>query len=247
MRRYEHRVYAFASQFCANAADAREVAQDTFVKVAGNLHRFDPGREFAPWLFTIARRTWIDRRRSAPPEPAGKPLPEPADERHPGECLAEQDDRRQLWQLARRCLTDNQFQALWFRYAGEMEVPQIARVLGKTRVHVKVLLFRARQILGERLNPGTTLAAALPEARERNIAHARADALPPSPGVGGASANRLEACPTLSDAAANVEMNGCSLSRDALKRNTCKAPSANSSPLQIQELPPKSKSMVKML
>lgn len=92
-------------------------------------------------------------------------MPEAVEEINPADLFAQQEDRQILWQLARQCLTENQFQALWLRYAEDMEVRQIAQVLGKTRVHVKVLLFRARQILGQQLNPAPTLAQAIPAAK----------------------------------------------------------------------------------
>jgi RNA polymerase sigma-70 factor (ECF subfamily) len=44
-----------------------------------------------------------------------------------------------------------QFQALWLRYAEDLRVEEIARVLRKTQTHVKVLLFRARTFLGHEL------------------------------------------------------------------------------------------------
>ena len=161
--RYEHRVHAFVAQFCGNATDAREITQESFVTAYQKLRHFDARREFAPWLFTIARRKCIDRHRAAPPL-AEDSLPELPDENDPAELLARQEDRQHLWRLARVCLPENQYRALWLRYAEDMDVALIAQVLGKTRVHVKVLLFRARQILGRRLNPGQTLAQAIPAA-----------------------------------------------------------------------------------
>jgi len=159
--RYEHRVYAFVAQLCRNETDAKEITQDTFVKAAQSISRFDSRREFAPWLFTIARHKWIDRRRSAPPV-TEEAVPELPDEDHPGELLARQDERQHLWRLARECLGENQYQALWLFYGWDMDVPQIAEVLGKSRVHVKVLLFRARQTLGRKLRPAAVLARAIP-------------------------------------------------------------------------------------
>ncbi len=167
--RYEHRVHAFARQFCRNATDAREVTQDTFVKASQSMAQFDARREFAPWLFTIARRKCIDRHRAAPP-PLDSTLPEMVDENHPGELLARREDQQQLWQLARRCLTENQYQALWLWYAEDMNVTQIAQVLGKTTVHIKVLMFRARQNLGSRLNPSNTPADAVPNTSTNYLA-----------------------------------------------------------------------------
>lgn len=169
VHRYEHRVHAFATQFCRNADDAREVTQDTFVKAFQSVELFDLHRAFAPWLFTIARRKCIDRHRAARPVPETE-IPEAADDNHPAELLARREDRQELWQLARRCLTDNQFQALWLRYAEDMDVAQVAQVLGKTRIHIKVLLFRAREILGSRLNPNQALAGAIPPASTNYLA-----------------------------------------------------------------------------
>ena len=149
--RYEHRLHAFVARYCHNATDAREVTQDTFVKASQSMKQFDVRREFAPWLFTIARRKCVDRHRAMPPRDDA-PMLELVDNNNPGELLAQHEDRQHIWQLARCCLSENQFQALCLRYLEDMDVSQIAQVLGKTRVHVKVLLFRARQTLGRRLN-----------------------------------------------------------------------------------------------
>ena len=148
--RYEQRIFAFASQFCRNREDAREVTQDTFVKAWQAMSQFDCQRDFAAWLFTIARHKAIDRCRAMPPhsECSGQ---EPTDDRDPGRLLANREEGEQLWRVARRLLADNHYQALWLRYAEDMDLPQIAQVLGKTRVHIKVMLFRARQTLSREL------------------------------------------------------------------------------------------------
>jgi RNA polymerase sigma-70 factor (ECF subfamily) len=46
-----------------NEQDARDVAQDTLIKVIKNLHRYDPTRKFSTWVFGIARNTAIDCQR----------------------------------------------------------------------------------------------------------------------------------------------------------------------------------------
>ena len=150
--RYEHRVHAFVCQFCRHQTDAAELTQDTFVKAFQRLGQFDVNRDFAAWLFTIARRQCIDRHRSRIPR-ADDSVLEPVDHEDPAELISRREDGEALWQLARKHLGHHQFQALWLHYAGEMDVASIAQVMGKTRVHVKVLLFRARQILGRQLKP----------------------------------------------------------------------------------------------
>lgn len=151
--RYEGRIYGFVVNACRNVADAREVTQDTFVRAFQAIGQFDCGRGFGPWLFTIARRKCIDHHRAAPPA-ADEPMPELADHNDPSELLARREERQGLWDMARRRLPEPQFQALWLRYAEEMSMAGIAQVLRKTQTHVKVLLFRARQVLGRELRAG---------------------------------------------------------------------------------------------
>jgi len=150
VQRFEGRVYRFALHCCPQEADAREVTQDTFVSAYFHLQRFDPARSFTTWLFAIARRKCVDRLRRAQP-PAEEALPELADADDPSVLLARREAGQSLWAIARRALRPAQFQALWLRYAEELSVRDIARVLGKTRPHVKVLLFRGRSLLGREL------------------------------------------------------------------------------------------------
>jgi len=149
--RYEGRLCRFIGQFSRPGADAREITQETFVRAYQAIGLFDPRLSFAPWLFTIARRKCIDHHRAALPltDQEAPELPDPDD---PAELLARREERQNLWQLARRRLPAAQFQALWLRYAEELKVADIARVLRKTQTHVKVLLFRARQTLGRELD-----------------------------------------------------------------------------------------------
>jgi len=150
VRRYENRIYSFVFQSCGHDADAREVTQDTFVRAFAAIAQFDPRRPFAAWLFTIARHKGIDCFRARIPV-GGHPGQEELDPDDPAELLARRDEAQALWRRARASLPDGQFQSLWLRYAEDMDIADIARVLGKTRTHVKVLLFRARHTLAVEL------------------------------------------------------------------------------------------------
>ncbi len=190
--RYEGRVCRFVSQFCRSDADARDVTQDTFVRACQAIRQFDPGQAFAPWLFTIARRKCIDHFRAAPRQ-AGTQAPEPQDLNDPAELLAQREERQDLWRLARRRLPQAQYQALWLRYAEDLSVAEIARVLRKTRTHVKVLLFRARQTLCLELATAARTAGSRHEGRaprERGAAAPRPSSLVPRPSTLGPLTSR---------------------------------------------------------
>lgn len=67
--RYGGLVFTVANRVLDDPARAEDVAQHTFVQAWRHADSFEPGRDFAPWLATIARRAAIDvvrreRRRS---------------------------------------------------------------------------------------------------------------------------------------------------------------------------------------
>lgn len=151
--RYERRIHAFVTQSCRNGMDATEITQETFVKAFQAIGQFDSKRSFAPWLFTIARRKCVDHFRALRPTTEENSVSELSNVDDPAEILAAQDDRQYLWELARRILPEPQFQALWLRYVEDLSIADIARVLRRPQTYIKVLLFRARETLGDRLKP----------------------------------------------------------------------------------------------
>jgi RNA polymerase sigma-70 factor (ECF subfamily) len=51
---------AYLKRLCGQPDLAEDLAQETFVRVLTNLHRFDDRFRFSTWLFTIARRLWLN-------------------------------------------------------------------------------------------------------------------------------------------------------------------------------------------
>ena len=149
--RYEQRIFAFAMQWRRDETEAREVTQETFVRAFQAISQLNCRRVFAPWLFAIARRKCIDSHR-ARRAISDDPIPEQPDFNDPAELLARREESQATWRLARRHLSDTQFQAIWLRYVEDMNIPDIARALGKTQITVRVLLFRARQTLASKLD-----------------------------------------------------------------------------------------------
>ena len=52
--RLRGRVYGLCYRMLGQREDAEDATQETFLRVARNLHRWDPTRSFEPWLLTIA-------------------------------------------------------------------------------------------------------------------------------------------------------------------------------------------------
>lgn len=159
VKRHERHIFNFLRQFTGNHHDAEDLTQETFVKAYRNLHRYKPSLPFAPWLFTIARRTGASHFRSAPvcKEP---PLEEESLQQTPATTLECKDDRNSVWKLV-RTLKPKQAEALWLRYAEGFSVAETAQIMRTNQIHVKVLLHRARSNLSKIL----TLHGWFPERR----------------------------------------------------------------------------------
>ena len=152
--RFEGRLFNFLLRRTDTYADAEDLTQDTFVRAWQRIERYDPRWQFSTWLFTIARRTAATLHRRNRSRAGVRP---PARESHdPARHVADRDQYRHVWDIASRLLSETQRTALWLRYAEDLPIKAIARVLGKTQVAVRVMLFRARQTLAahERLEPG---------------------------------------------------------------------------------------------
>ena len=130
----------------ADAAD--DLAQDTFLRAYENLHRYNGSSRFSTWLFTIGRRLCLNANRRV--QPAGDvQLPESIEshEAGPPQIVARRESQARLWQVAAELLTEPEYSAVWLHYVEGMATAEIGRVVGRSRVAVKTMLFRSRKKL----------------------------------------------------------------------------------------------------
>ena len=149
--RFEARLYNFLLRRVSSRTDAEDLTQEAFVRAWERIESYDPTWRFSTWLFTIASRLAVSQHRRSRPtahlENDEQVRTQPPDGRD-----AERDvrDGGNLWLLAAAALKPEQHTALWLRYAEDMGIGEIAQVLGKTHVGVRVCLFRARQMLADK-------------------------------------------------------------------------------------------------
>lgn len=144
---YEKRIYGYFYSRLNQREDARELTQDVFVSVYRNVDAFDLTRSFDPWIFTIARNAYVSHLRKSNNQAV------PLDTCSTNAFLAESDallagdDCRYLWSVARKHLSESQYDALWFSCHEGMSVKETAQALGRSPLHAKVLLYRGRRKL----------------------------------------------------------------------------------------------------
>ncbi len=150
VERYQNRLFRFILERVGNREDAEDILQITFVTAYRNLGGYSDQYRFSTWLFTLAYRRTVDRlrqRRNIPAEAATDRVVDA----HPAASMEAEEVHDRLWGLARRVLSDRQHTLLWLRYGEDLDLGEIASVTGLSRTHIKVLLYRARQILARHL------------------------------------------------------------------------------------------------
>lgn len=152
VREHARLVFRIAYSVVRNHADAEDVVQEVFVRVA--KHGAEGIHDAKAWISRIAWRTAVDRYRSL-----GRVLHEEFDERihlpSVRSISAERDfiSREELSLLDRMiaALPRKEREALLLTSLEELSSVEAAAVLGTTETSVRARVFRARQRLAEKL------------------------------------------------------------------------------------------------
>lgn len=132
--------------------EVEEAVADSFVALWKGLDRYDPERPLSAWLYGIARRTALERRRKL-----GRALPFqeldeqlPGDDTDPADQAAERENARLLRQAVEE-LPPPDREIFIRRYYLYQAVKEIAARLGTTPKAVEHRLDRGRRRLREKL------------------------------------------------------------------------------------------------
>jgi len=162
MERHATPVFHFLCRMLDNEDDANDIAQETFVRVFRARKTFRTTKRFSAWLFTIAANLarnhlrWRTRHPNVPLEAAtdaaGQPLAGilPAAAPAPDEA-ALTAERAAAVRAAMSELPEDMREAIVLCELQELGVAEAAVILEATPKAVESRLYRARQILRERL------------------------------------------------------------------------------------------------
>jgi len=147
--RHQEKVRQFMYRATGDVDDANDLAQEVFIKVYHNLHRFRGGSELSTWLYRVGVnvlnshfrrqrvRSWL-------------PLGEREDPEAPSaDSNRDYRFRRLLAHLPR--LSSQERQVIILRGLQELSVADTARILGTSENVVKVAYHTARKKLKELL------------------------------------------------------------------------------------------------
>lgn len=144
--RYLQALHAFACARVGNAADADDIAQETFVRAYEAIGTLDEPARFGPWLFAIARNFCRNHRRGESRRTAHEAL---VGVEHSIEPKPEENELHRVVRHKLEQLEADDRELLLLRYYAGKQAVEIARLLGISAAAARKRLQRAREALGE--------------------------------------------------------------------------------------------------
>jgi RNA polymerase sigma-70 factor (ECF subfamily) len=157
--RWERPIYALAYRVIGREEDARDVAQETFLRAFRALGGFKGQAKFSSWLYRITLnlcRDWIRRERRTPiaQAPEGVDLIDLAGEATPSESIEDLVSRKQLAEAVARAmalLPDEQRTAIILKEYHGLTFQEIANLLDCPLSTVKTRLYQGLTVLRRHL------------------------------------------------------------------------------------------------
>lgn len=158
--RWERPIYALAYRVIGREEEARDVAQETFLRAFRAIKGFKGQAKFSSWLYRITLnlcRDWMRRERRTPvaQAPEGIDIIELAGEATPSESIEELVGRRQLGRAVSRAmalLPEEQRTAIILKEYHGLTFQEIADLLNCPLSTVKTRLYQGLSVVRKQLH-----------------------------------------------------------------------------------------------
>ena len=142
--RHVSAIYRYIVYRVGDPQDARDLAEEVFLKAWGGLPGYRPGKvPFRGWLYRIAHNVVIDHYRARKEAESLEDQDELVDDRpDPERQVVQQEEVERLADAIARLLPDYQ-QVVVLRYIEGLSTDEVAAILDRSNGAVRVLLHRA--------------------------------------------------------------------------------------------------------
>jgi len=151
--RYLRPALAVAWEFTDTLDDAEDLIQETFRRVVAALHRFEPGRPFAPWFFTILRNVARNAAGARALRLYSALDDAVQDEAPTAEEVVEYLELQALVDVRLESLPDMQRACFRLCVLEGLSSGEVAEALGVSDVTVRTHVYRARQTMRKAILP----------------------------------------------------------------------------------------------
>jgi RNA polymerase sigma-70 factor, ECF subfamily len=139
MKRHERMVLGTAWRLLGNLEDAKDVAQEVFLRLYRNLPKIEAAENFQGWLYRVTVNLCRDRKRA----PRAEALEDVAGASDPQQELTEAE-RRRILERSLRMLPQKERAALVLRDLEGLPTEEVARLLGSSEATVRSQISKAR-------------------------------------------------------------------------------------------------------
>jgi len=147
---HQRKIISLAWRMLGNQEDARDAAQETFMRVYKSFGRFDPAQDFNGWLYRIAVNVCRDLARkrrsnhfSLEAEVESGAIAEPASPHDTESAALLAQEQAILWR-ALATLPEKERAAIVLRDLEGLETEEVARILGSSPTTVRSQISAAR-------------------------------------------------------------------------------------------------------
>lgn len=146
---YGTKLYGLCIKLCGSKYDADDLYQETWLRVCGNLGRYDRSQPFEPWLTTVCVNCFRDSLRRNKFERLISAFDDDESRDRAMNSVAADDNSRdnaELWEAVRR-LPEKYCTVIILHYFRGYDVKELSGILKIPVGTVKYRLHRARELL----------------------------------------------------------------------------------------------------
>jgi RNA polymerase sigma-70 factor (ECF subfamily) len=155
VRAFQGSVFSIAWRLSRNRDDALDLSQEIFLHLYNNLHKYDPEKPFKPWLYRVAANFTLNYMKKKKLKTVSldavmekRPIADPRS--LPAYRIVQYEEHSQLNEAVSQ-LPPTYGLPIALYYAKGLSIKEIANAMSLAEQTVKIRLFRARELLREKL------------------------------------------------------------------------------------------------
>ena len=156
VERYQKQIFALAYRLGGDYDEAQDMAQESFIRVHHELHRYDTSRRFFPWMYRVAHNCCVNilqkRPRNLTPIDELSDIQISTDERSNPGASYEKLERSAAINVAMQQLPEQYRLPLALKYLEGLSYQQISEQLDLPQSTIETRLFRGRVMLRKLLS-----------------------------------------------------------------------------------------------
>jgi len=147
-------IYSVAFRILCHEEEAKDIVQETFIRVWMNLTNFQADKKFSTWLYAIATNLCLDKLKASKHRFKTDSIDERSFDLISSDNTEQKLINSELGKVISSLtneLTPKQKIVFTLRYMEELEVDEIIKITGLSAEKIKSNLFLARQTIREKL------------------------------------------------------------------------------------------------